>query len=652
MDSRLHSAYEKITMPDGCSQRIEALLQAHGKPRNQRRNLVILHPKNGRRPWRSAAALACLMVVVGCVLSLCKMRQWQEPEASQFVQPVGEPTEIDGEGTFPLSEDGKNFLMAMCRAMPDWESYYVLDKDFWKEFLYFSFSSPEEVTGDKAKTIIGEVPCVDHTVLITRKQAEAYAALTMGCDLPLFSENEEYAGRMRYADGVYHISLSEGDSRVYVFRGLEKASVYGCDALFDVCSGQTGKVLGTVRFQLRRTDGGNGFIITSKQTDWQIPEEPVLRVEGKDLYMSLTGEKDVFQQSVRGTIDYTARQYHLPWRTCQMIASDLCSVYDDEAGETVLYRLEGESWQKAEIKTVNGFTDKDGEAGDFAISYVECGDGKPYLIDFDSSHGYYTERRFTDSPWQVLYRWEAGWDEARPAVENPCRVDLTAGEMFSLWGNVPRENQIAGISLYLHQIAFFEDGCFLAPALNPERERELYYVDPEAGQVYNLETLCGAQLDDCVGVPGTREIYCWREGEYWRIPRDTMRPEHLGKLQEDVVFASGVLGGGGATFSAERRPDGSCRVFDFLGNRFLTLGSMSLPYGGQIDWSCAEVSPDGRKLLFGNPVLFQILDCDTGKHLSIDRGLQERANGVEWLKSGEVCMQEVITRDFTIYTLQ
>ena len=64
MDRRLYNAYDKITMPDGCSQKIETLLMEGTKTKTKRRNQVLLRPKSRWQTWSSAAALVCLAVVI------------------------------------------------------------------------------------------------------------------------------------------------------------------------------------------------------------------------------------------------------------------------------------------------------------------------------------------------------------------------------------------------------------------------------------------------------------------------------------------------------------------------------------------------------------------------------------------------------------
>lgn len=666
MDRKLLDAYDKMTMPDDCAQRIEKLLEGT-KTSHKRGNEVILQPKTGWRTWGSAAALVCLAVgiCVSGILAFLHMGQWEEWE---IVQPDQATEQGIPEPAYPLSEEGENFLLAMCAVMPDWESYFVLNDSFWEQFLYSSFCAPEEGGNGTVKTLIGELPCEDNTVLITREQAERYATATMECDLPLLGEMGDQDGQMWYADGVYHIRRREMTrSRVYVIQSLGSRQGEINSAHFGVYD-QAGKKLGTVRFGLRTVDNKNGFVITSKHTDWEIQEEPVRLVTGQDRDALLSEGQDVFQQSVRDTGDYTAHQYYLPWDVGRLLSSQLCIVYEEDQDqdgfmEVIPRCLENGSWYEMKPKQLDRFYTDDGKEWEIHFSYLEAADGIRYDLGYSPIENFAMEYSYQNpgrNPWWIAYQWE---DTPKAYVSYECgitagpwRLDPSTGELTDLWGNVPEEDRVSGIQYYFQEIQFFADGCFLIPSMDGDREVQMLYVDPEAGRVYDLEALCGTQLDDYIGSPATGEIYCWSGGEYWRIPRDTLRPEYLGKLQEDVVFASGVLGGQWATFSIERKEDGSYRVYDYVANRYLTLKDFPNPHGNPVDWDRVEASPDGRKLLTSQAsTLLQVLDCDGGKLLTVTRE-QNSVSGSEvgWLMSGEVCVNIDTTsgENCVIYTLK
>ncbi len=671
MDERLKCAYEKMIMPEGCSQRIEARLREGTKPRKQRQNQAVFRPKTGWRAWGSAAALVCFAVLIslGGVLAFLGVEsQWNSQNLPRFLQRTQENREEKEDVT--LSEAGKKFLLTMCQAMPDWESYYVLDENFWEEFLFYSFTCPEKVIGNKAQTVMGELPFAEDTVLLSREQAEAYAFLTMGCDLPQSEEETEGSGRIWFSNGVYHIRRTEIGSRLYVFQGLDSETGGDSVARFDVYGGQPGKLLGTVRMKLRQADNENGFLIVNKTIQWEFSEEPVLQVEEQEGSLSFesvyfpTGEES-FQMDIREGEACTARQIYLPrengWVE-RVLSSELLYVLEDgdDGIQYRLYQVEAGSRKIVEQKTITGLRTEDGEEKTVQIPYVEL-DGQPYLMS-----NYYADGNFAvwgqDAPYWVAYQWEDTWDytgtSEMKVVGGPWRVDVTRREMTDLWGNVPEADREDGINNNLEEIAFFRDGSFLAYAAErrnddgtDEYQHQFLYVDPEAGQVYNLENLCGSTLDDFVGVG--EEIVCWKDGQYWRIPRDTMRPEALGTLQENVVFTSGLWGGEGASFSVEKLPEGGYRIFDYLENRFLTLDSF--PYEDLTEWSWENASPDGRKvMLLESGSMLIVLDCDSGKLITIPTGIQVGGSScyVEWTKRNEISVACSQRREQWVYTLK
>lgn len=653
MDKRLLSAYDKMTMPDGCSQRIEQLLLEGTKIGQKQRNQVILRPKSRWQTWGTAAALVCLAVIIslsGVMVFLgLEQQRGNLPRFSQSTEHREKP------GDFPLSDSGEGFLLKMCQAMPDWESYYVLNDDFWEEFLYYSFTNPEKVADGKAETIIGELPFEDNAVLLSRKQAEDYAKLTMGCDLPL--PKEEQSGRIQYADGIYRIPRTGSGSRLYRFRGLEEENQEECIARFDVYGGQPGKKLGTVAMKLRVADNENGFLIVNKTTEWEISEEPIIRAEERDEVGLLTGEPG-FQMDVREGENFTARQIYLShedYDVREMLSSELFFGYEyTEDDANVLYQLKDGSWERTEWNRVTKVHREDGKEFSANIPYVEM-DGIPYTPYSNGFDGGYVERTPHRNPYRVVYTWDQQVTEELFIVDGPWRLDFTTGEMADLWGNVPEEDRRDGINNNLSMIAFFRDGSFLIPCVERTEPytRSFLYVDPEKGQVYDLEDLCGSELDDFV--PVGEEIFCWKEGAYWRIPRDTMRPEYLGKTEYDVVLASGIWKGEWASFAVMQLPDGSYQVFDYAGNRVFTLGEL----GESGTW---EVSPDGRKLLLPEGVYrAEVLDCDRGKLVTIDRELGKYQGLVDvfgnevswgWAESGEVCIGSGLWRNTIFYELK
>lgn len=663
MDRRLYHAYDKITMPDGCSQRIEALLMEEAKRKPQRRNQVILRQKPRWQTWGNAAALVCLAVLIslGGVSLFVQMQKQRDPSQSLRPTEVRQETQgnpEDGE-TFDLSEKGKAFLLKMCYAMPDWENYYVLDNRFWEDFLFASFTCPEEVTDSRAKTIIGEVPFEDGTVLISREQAQDYATLAMGCDLPELNLNgAEGSTGIQYYDGYYHIHVSDFGSKSFQLREIISSSEERCEAVFNIYVDERNVTDGSVRFQLRKADNENGFLIVGKETEMSLPEETVQKIEYEDVLANLSGKQNQYRQRTRETDAYTAYQYHWPWEAT-MLSSQACVAggtvtYSGETGEIIsedpyrMYRLEKGSWKQTELKTVTLTASRNGIPYTLTMDYGEDGNGKRYLVGYGDV--------ISENKWlatQTGSRW--GITGNQPAQPEECpdalwRFDLAAEEMEDFWGAVPEDQRVSAIYDFIYTADIFEDGSFVSAYLNEERDRCFLYADTVEGKVYDLEALVGRELDDCVGLPNDREILCWSGGEYWRISRDSLYPESLGKLQEEVLFASGVFDGKKALFSIGQDPGktGSYRIYDYVDNRFLTLEDI----GREAGEMRILVSPDGRKLLIDRGLsLIQVLDCEDGTLLTINRVNWSESGYAQWLSDEEINIH-TYDQNSCVYTLK
>ena len=664
MDRRLFDAYDKMTMPDGCSRRIEKLLLEGKRPRIQRKQEVVLPQKTGWRAWSSAAAMVCLAVVISLGGVFLFVRMQSQGDAPQLVQPTVGETKGNTEkaGSFDLSGKGREFLLAMCYAMPDWESYYVLDDRFWEDFLYASFTCPEEVADTKAKTIIGEAPLEDGAVLISREQAEDYAKLTMGCDLPVLDLREKQDGTgIWYDGGYYHVSLSDFGSRGYKLRKWVSYSEESCDALFSVYVDEEDNVIGSVRFKLRKADNENGFLIVGKQSEFALPEETMEQIEKQDVLADLSCEEGEFRMSIRETGSYIVHQYRLPWEA-EMLSADTCVAYSsvtysgvsEEAVMTPrrMYRLENGAWEPVETQSMTLRAKKDGKTVTVTILY---GDDKRQYLNNVYEPGLPIIEFNTGSRWWLL---EEDADYTGALTEDVWRVDPVTEEMVDLWGNVPESERIYAVSDYFNQMGIFDDGSFLSPYIGADREKRFLYADTVDGWVYDLEELVGQELEDCVGLPNEKEILCWRDGEYWRISRDTMRPEYLGKRLQNVVYASGVAGDGRALFSIGQGEDGSCRIYDYVGNRYLTLSDVNW----DLDGFRTEVSPDGRKLLIvgsrsmeeaavGEDIPIQVLNCENGTLLTIRRKGWDGNGYVQWLQGGEISIYNYDDNS-CVYTLK
>lgn len=352
-----------------------------------------------------------------------------------------------------------------------------------------------------------------------------------------------------------------------------------------------------------------------------------------------------------------------------MLSSQTCVTggtitYSRSTGEVLsiepirMYRLEKGSWKQVEPDTMTLSAEKDGETYTVTIPYGEYEEGKRCLVGSFSD--------LNQDKWLEVCAGSRWWITGEQVThmgeysQSLWRLDPVTEELADFWGAVPEDQRVYAIYDFIYGADIFEDGSFLCAYLNGDRERCLLYADTVAGKVYDLEALVGRELDDCVGLPNEKEILCWSGGEYWRISRDSMYPEYLGKLQEEVLFASGVVGGDKALFSIGKTPGktGSYRIYDYAGNRFLTLedcdrGSNTIS---------AVVSPDGRKLLItggrtwiealqGEDIPIQVLNCENGTLLTIKRKGWDGSDYVQWLQTGEISI-DTHDKNNCVYTLK
>lgn len=170
------------------------------------------------------------------------------------------------ETTFELTEQGKNFLTQMCIKLNDFNSQTTKDETFWRDFLFYSYTGVSE--GIETDTVPRDD--FDETVVkISLQEAEAYAKLVFGVDLPdikpSFEDMEQGQTAFYYQDGYYYIGVSDYPDYEYTFADYEESGDsitvrYTID--FEGVSN-----VGTVCFDIVPEDNENGFIITSKSTE-------------------------------------------------------------------------------------------------------------------------------------------------------------------------------------------------------------------------------------------------------------------------------------------------------------------------------------------------------------------------------------------------
>lgn len=256
-------------MPADCARRIEgemsrAIRQKKGETK------FMKNEKNGQKQsWGFAVVLVCLVLVLsvgGVFLFLNVSEPKDAPAAPVGAEQLTRPsvsTEAPAASTeadsFALSETGKAFLEKMCYFLPDWSDDASLNDEFWRNFLFSSFTCPDMVDGEAAMTICGEQELVTtswgQAVKVSRENSVVpYVRLALGLEMPSYAPaiQDVSAGQtlFYFEDGYYYIGLSDFGDVGYSFRGCYPDSVNGATVIFDVYSGTPDDTIGTICFTI------------------------------------------------------------------------------------------------------------------------------------------------------------------------------------------------------------------------------------------------------------------------------------------------------------------------------------------------------------------------------------------------------------------
>lgn len=171
------------------------------------------------------------------------------------------------ETAFELTEQGKDFLTQMCIKLNDFDSQTTKDETFWRDFLFYSYTGASE--GVETETVPRDD--FDETVVkISLQEAEAYAKLVFGTDLPdvkpSFEDMDQGQTSFFYQDGYYYIGVSDYPDYQYTFVDYEESGDSVTVRYTIDFEGESNA--GTVYFDIVPEDNENGFIILSKSTEF------------------------------------------------------------------------------------------------------------------------------------------------------------------------------------------------------------------------------------------------------------------------------------------------------------------------------------------------------------------------------------------------
>lgn len=158
MNKQVIDVYDGMAMPADCARRIEgemsrAIRQKKGETK------FMKNEKNGQKQsWGFAGRAGMSGTGAVCGRSIPfpeRFRAEGRPAAPAGTEQLTQPdvsaespaasTEAD---SFTLSETGKAFLEKMCYFLPDWSDDASLNDEFWRNFLFSSFTCPDMVDGE------------------------------------------------------------------------------------------------------------------------------------------------------------------------------------------------------------------------------------------------------------------------------------------------------------------------------------------------------------------------------------------------------------------------------------------------------------------------------------------------------------------------
>ena len=164
MNKQVIDVYDGMAMPADCARRIEGEMSRAIRQKKGETKFMKNEKDGQKQSWGFAVVLVCLVLVlsVGGGFLFLNISGAKDTPATpvgteQLRQPSfqTEPPASTEANSFTLSETGKAFLEKMCHFMPDWSDDASLNDEFWRNFLFSSFTCPDMVDGETAMTVCG-----------------------------------------------------------------------------------------------------------------------------------------------------------------------------------------------------------------------------------------------------------------------------------------------------------------------------------------------------------------------------------------------------------------------------------------------------------------------------------------------------------------
>lgn len=255
--------------------------------------------KTIRKKGALLAALVAMMLLAGCGTGLERQDSISETdyEESQSDNQEAEHTEaattddvsndtetavmteeeskeaVESGTTFTLTEKGKAFLAKLCNEMDDFNADSTLDEKFWRDFLFNSYTGALSEDAETEQVYREDLGFEETVVKVSLQEAELYAKLVSGMELPdlkpAFEDMEKGQTAFYYKDGSYYIGVSGLPDYQYTYSESLPDNKNNGNMIVKYTIDFMGESnVGTVTFTISPEDNENGFVVQSKNTEF------------------------------------------------------------------------------------------------------------------------------------------------------------------------------------------------------------------------------------------------------------------------------------------------------------------------------------------------------------------------------------------------
>lgn len=169
---------------------------------------------------------------------------------------------------FQLTDEGKRFLDGMCRYLPEFSDVSGLNKEFWQNFLFLSYTGESAGAAESVKVFREDLDMEEQVVKVSESDVAAYVKLALGVSMPDFKpgfeEMQEGQTAFYYEDGYYYIGESDFPDYDYAYKGCTAAD-NGCYLVEYSVTFEGDPNAGTILFTVKPEKNANGFVILKKE---------------------------------------------------------------------------------------------------------------------------------------------------------------------------------------------------------------------------------------------------------------------------------------------------------------------------------------------------------------------------------------------------